>query len=80
MAVGPAEDEARTFYVIQLDVVLSSLCTAAVSLRLAARWKGKAKFGWDDGFIVASLFLFYAMVACSVLRMYQRVRRDIMRC
>jgi hypothetical protein len=56
MAVGLAEDDASTFYVIQLD-------TAAVSLRLAARWKGKARFGWNNGFIVASLLLFYAMVA-----------------
>ena len=68
MAVGLAEDDASTFYVIQLD-------TAAVSLRLAARWKGKARFGWNNGFIVVSLLLFYAMVACSVLGTYQRVRR-----
>jgi hypothetical protein len=80
MALGLAEDDASTLYVIQLDVVLGSLCTAAISLRLAARWKGKARFGWDDGFIVASLLLFYAMVACSVLRMYQRVRRAKIRC
>jgi len=80
MAVVAAEKNARAFYVIQLGVVLGSLCTAAVGLRLVARWKGKARFGSDDGFIVASLLLYYTMVGCSVLRMYQRVRRDNIRC
>jgi hypothetical protein len=76
MAVATTENDARAFYVIQLDIVLGSLCTAAVGLRLAARWKGKAKFGLDDGFIVASLILFYSMGGCSVLRMYQCVCSD----
>ena len=65
MAVVTAEGGAMAFYVIQLGV----------GLRLLARWKG-----WDDGFIVASLSLTYSIISCSVLRLYQRLRRDNMRC
>jgi hypothetical protein len=71
-----AEDDASLFHVIQLSVVLGSLCTAAVGTRLVAQWKSKANFGLDDGFMIASLLPFYTLVACSVLRMYNGARKD----
>lgn len=69
-----AEADSRAFRVILLSVVLASSCTVAVILRLAARWKSDAKLGWDDGFIVISLFFYYSMVCCSALSMYRATR------
>ena len=74
LALTMAEEDYRAFRVILLSVVLASSCTVALTLRLAARWKSDAKLGWDDGFIIISLFCYYSMVCCSNLSMYQDTR------
>ncbi len=80
MAVVMAEDDARTFYVNYLSIVMAFLCTLAVGLRLVVCLKSKTRLGMDDGFIIASLLVFYSMVACSVLRMYHSACKDSTRC
>ena len=61
--------------VIRISVALAVLCSVAVILRLAARWKGRASIGFDDGLMVVSLILFYSMTSCSILRMYEGAHR-----
>ena len=53
--------------VIQVGVVVATLETFAVILRLLARWKSKAVFAADDILVVMSLIPSYVMVLVGVL-------------
>lgn len=46
--------------------VLGSTALIAVILRVIARAKSKAKFGFDDGFILAALVFFMAYCSTSI--------------
>lgn len=53
---------ARAYHI---GIALAVLATAAVMLRVTARWKTKASFAADDILVVISLLPFYVMVVLS---------------
>ena len=61
---------ARGTTIIHINIACGILETAAVVLRLLARWRSKAAFAVDDWLIVASLIPSYAMLIIGHLSMY----------
>ena len=61
------EDNPIGARVYHIGIALAVLTTAAVLLRMAARWKTKAGFAADDVLVVISLLPLYVMVILSYI-------------
>ena len=60
-------DNSVGHYVEHTSIALGVINTAAVALRILARWRSNAVFAADDALIIASLIPFYAMIAIGHL-------------
>ena len=57
--------------------VLGGTALIAVILRVIARAKSKAKFGFDDGFILGALVFFMSYVSLSIWGTSQAYQADL---
>ena len=60
-------------FTVRFNIALGVIDTFAVALRLAARWRTKAKFAVDDWWIVWSLTPQYGMIALTIIGMFHQI-------